>query len=241
MMDTEETNTLTLSLLEEAVAYHRWIFEKMKPYLGENILEVGCGIGNLTGLLLNRGKVIAADVNKDYLGAVEKRYRDHTNLKGLLLWDIQQDPHRTVHSTIDTIVCSNVLEHVKNDDVVLKNFSRLLPPGGRLILLVPALKWLYNAFDRELGHFRRYSKEELVSKLISNGFRICYLKYFNLFGIVGWFVNGTLLRRCILPAKQIGIFNKMVPLFIWMEKVLPTFVGQSLIAVGEWEERGDSR
>lgn len=66
-MDTELTNTLTLSILEKAIAYHRWVFEKISPYLRGNILEVGCGIGNLTSFLLNHGKVIASDINEGYL------------------------------------------------------------------------------------------------------------------------------------------------------------------------------
>lgn len=237
----EKTNTLTLSILEEAVAYHRWIFEKMRPYLGGNILEVGCGIGNLTRLLLSQGKVIATDVNESYLRTVEEKCRDHPNLKGALLWDIEKAPPANLELGVDTIVCSNVLEHIENDGAVLENFNRLLPIGGRLILLVPALKGLYNAFDKELGHLRRYSKKELTEKLMQSGFKVCSLRYFNLFGIVGWFVNGTLLRRRVLPAGQVGIFNTMVPFFTWMERVLPTFVGQSLIAVGEKKERGDSR
>jgi ubiquinone/menaquinone biosynthesis C-methylase UbiE len=232
-MDTEKTNTLTLFLLEGADAYHRWIFEKIKPYLGKDILEVGCGIGNLTELLLSQGRVIAADVNGSYLQTVENKFRRHLNLKGVLLWDIRQTPPKHFDTPIDTIVCSNVLEHIEEDDDVLKSLFRLLPAGGRLIILVPALKVLYNVFDRELGHFRRYSRSELSQKLTRNGFRICSLKYFNCFGILGWFVNGTLLRRRLLPKKQIGIFNKMVPLFIWMEKLIPTLMGQSLIVVGE--------
>ena len=111
-MDTEKTNTLTLFLLEGADAYHRWIFGKIKPYLGKDILEVGCGIGNLTELLLTQGRVIAADVNGDYLQTVESKFRRHLNLKGVLLWDIRQDPHKHIGTPIDTIVCSNVLEHI---------------------------------------------------------------------------------------------------------------------------------
>ena len=236
----EETNTLTLSILEEAVAYHQWIFEKIKPYLGGDILEVGCGIGSLTGLLLTEGKVRAADVNERYLRMVDEKYRGHPNLIGTLLWDIEKSPPRNLDSAVDTIVCSNVLEHIEDDDAVLENFHRLLPVGGRLILLVPALKGLYNAFDKELGHFRRYSKRELIEKLRANRFGLCCISYFNLFGIVGWFVNGTLLRRRILPERQVGVFNRMVPLFMLLEKILPTFVGQSLIAVGKKEERGDA-
>jgi SAM-dependent methyltransferase len=232
-MDTELTNTVTLSILEEATAYHRWIFEKIKPHLRGNILEVGCGIGNLTGFLLNYGKVIAADVNEGYIQTVEKKYRDHPNLKGILLWDITQKPIPHFDSQIDTILCSNVLEHIEEDELVLRNLLPLLCEGGRLIVLVPALKGLYNVLDKELGHFRRYGRPELLQKLTLNGFRICSLKYFNLFGILGWFINGTLLRRGLLPARQIRMFNTMIPFFKCMEKIIPAWVGQSLIAVGE--------
>ena len=232
-MDTQKTNTLTLFILGEATAYHRWVFEKIKPYLGRDILEVGCGIGNLTGLLLSQGRVIAADINEDYLQIVGDKFQGHSNLKGVLFWDIQQRPTRKFNMAIDTIVCSNVLEHVEDDDSVLKNFYQLLPLGGKLVILVPALKGFYNLLDRELGHFRRYNKEELIQKLTGNGFRIRSLKFFNLFGILGWLINGKLMRKRFLSAKQIRIFNQMVPVFVLLEKVIPTLVGQSLIAVGE--------
>ena len=232
-MDTELTNTLTLSLLEKAIAYHQWIFEKTIPYLRGNILEVGCGIGNLTGFLLNHGKVIVSDMNEGYLRMVEDKYRHHPNLEGVLLWNIEQKPIQKFSFQIDTILCSNVLEHIEKDDAVLNNFFQLLPQGGRLILLVPALRGLYNGLDKELGHFRRYNRAELIQKLTRNGFRFCHIRYFNLFGILGWFFNGTILRKRLLSARQIRIFNRMVPLFIRIEKIIPTWVGQSLIAVGE--------
>jgi ubiquinone/menaquinone biosynthesis C-methylase UbiE len=232
-MNTERINTITLYLLEEAVAYHQWIFEKIRPWLGKNILEVSCGIGNLTGLLLSHGRVIVADINEGYLRIVEDKFRGHSNLKDVFLWDVRKEPPKNLCVAIDTIVCSNVLEHVEDDDSVLKNFYQLLPMGGRLIVLVPALKMLYNVLDQELGHFRRYDRKELSQKFTLNGFKIRYLKFFNLFGIFGWFVNGTLLRRPLLSAGQVRIFNKMVPFFIWMEKVIPTLVGQSLIAIGK--------
>jgi len=232
-MDTQKTNTLTLFILGEAPAYHQWVFEKIRPYLGKCVLEVGCGIGNLTGLLLRQGRVIVADMDEGYLRIVGDKFRGHPNLKGVLFWDIQTRRYQNLNTTIDTIVCSNVLEHVEDDDSVLKNFYPLLPSGGRLIILVPALKGLYNLLDRELGHFRRYNKEELIQKLRRNGFRIRSLQFFNLFGVLGWFINGTLIRRRFLSAKQIKIFNQMVPLFVLLEKVIPTLVGQSLIAIGE--------
>ncbi len=269
IMDLDTTITSTLSILEEAPAYNRWVFEKIRPWLGEMILEVGCGTGNLTGLLLSKGKVITSDINEGYLQIVSDKFKGHPNLKEILVWDIQviepscsvsRDdategfglsppsngpsyekgddgwPHlqRSLLKTpIDTIVCSNVLEHVGDDDSILRNFYQLLPMGGRLIVMVPAQKVLYNCLDRELGHFRRYGRGELTKKLQLNGFKVSHSKFFNLFGIFGWFVNGTLLKRRLLSVKQVRIFDKMVPFFIRIEKFIPTFLGQSLIAIGE--------
>jgi len=233
MSDTQKINTLTLSILEEAVAYHRWIFQKIRPYLGKNILEVGCGIGSLTDLLLRQGRVIVADLNEGYLRTVGNKFRTHPNLKEILIWDVQQEPPKHLHMAIDTIVCSNVLEHVRDDDFVLKIFFHLLPTRAKVILLVPALKGLYNGLDKELGHFRRYNRKELRQKLTSNGFKICHLEFFNFFGIFGWFINGTLLRRRLLSGRQVRIFNQLVPFFIQMEKIIPNLAGQSLIAIGE--------
>jgi len=232
-MDVEKTNTFTLLLLEEADAYQRWIFERIRPYLKGTILEVGCGIGNLTGLILNQGSVLATDVEANYLDLVCKKYGNHPNFITGMIWDIQTDPQGKFDRTFDTILCSNVLEHIEGDVTVLRHFQNLLSEGGRLVLLVPALKWLYNQLDRDLGHVRRYTKKELVSKMEQSGFRILEASYFNPFGISGWFFNGSVLKRHLLPKHQVKIFNRMVPLFKSLEKVIPKWVGQSLIAAGE--------
>jgi 2-polyprenyl-3-methyl-5-hydroxy-6-metoxy-1,4-benzoquinol methylase len=234
-MNIIETNTQTLSILEEAPAYHRWIIEKINPWLRGKILEVGCGTGNLTELLLQHGKVIPSDVNEAYLRTVERKFKGRFNLGVPLRWDIQTLPPPDLEGPMDTIVCSNVLEHIEEDEEALGHCFRLLSPGGRLILLVPALKWLYNSLDQELGHCRRYSRAELVQKLKNQGFRIARVMFFNGFGVLGWFVNGTILRRRILPRRQARLFNRMVPLFLRIEKGVPTFIGQSLIAIGEKE------
>ena len=160
-------------------------------------------------------------------------FRGHPNLKKVFLWDIRRPPPQNLDDPVDSIVCCNVLEHIEEDEKTLGYFYQILPPGGRLILLVPALKWLYNSLDQGLGHFRRYRRRELHQKLKARGFKICRLTFLNGLGILGWFLNGTILRRRLLPARQVRIFNKLVPFFILFEKAIPTVVGQSLIAIGE--------
>lgn len=232
-METVKTNTLTLLLLEQADAYHAWLFEQIRSFLHGDILEVGCGIGNLTGLLLQHGKVWTTDIEEDYLRVIKGKYGNHPHLISASLWDIRTSPLLHLNRTFDTAVCSNVLEHIEDDLMVLHHFYQVLSEGGRLVLLVPALKWLYNTLDQGLGHARRYTKKELATKMEQSGFRLLHLSFFNPFGILGWFINGSLLRRRILPKHQVRMFNRFVPLFRLLEAFIPKWMGQSLIAIGE--------
>jgi len=230
---TVKTNTLTLLLLEQTEAYHAWLIDQIRSFLRGNILEVGCGIGNLTGLLLDCGKVWASDIEGNYLKIVKERYGSHPNFVSALIWDIRIPPLRDFPKTFDTVVCSNVLEHIEEDLTVLNHFYQMLSKGGRVVLLVPALKWLYNSLDQDLGHVRRYTKKELATKIKQSGFQLLHLTYFNPFGILGWFINGTLLRRRLLPKHQVRLFNQFVPMFRILETFVPNWIGQSLIAIGE--------
>src|SRR5439155_1214683 len=85
---------------------------------------------------------------------------------------------------------------------------------------------------RVLGHVRRYTPRELREKYDRVGFRVAHLEYFNLFGIPGWWFAGRVLRRRIIPAGSLGLYDALVPLFR-LERFLPWRLGQSLIAIGE--------
>ena len=125
------------------------------------------------------------------------------------------------------------LEHIEDDRGALARFAGLLKPGGRLVLVVPAYQALFNPLDANDGHFRRYGRADLNAKLANAGFKVVHESRFNLFGIAGWFLNGTILRRKDLPAGQMGLFNKIAPLLFWLERLVGPPVGLSLLAVGE--------
>ena len=85
--------------------------------------------------------------------------------------------------------------------------TAVLEPGGRLILIVPALARLYGTLDENLHHFRRYEKPELEQKIRDAGFVMEDCRFLNRPGILGWYVNGRILRRRVLPRGQLAAFR----------------------------------
>jgi SAM-dependent methyltransferase len=131
----------------------------------------------------------------------------------------------------DSIVCLNVLEHIRDDTAALRRFHDLLAPGGRLLLLVPAHQVLYGRADQELGHERRYSKRLLQRVLEQSGFAVEVARHVNPVGAAGWLVSGRLLRRTDIPSGALRAYDRAVPLLHALDRVELPF-GLSLWVVG---------
>ncbi len=129
----------------------------------------------------------------------------------------------------------NVLEHIKDDKKALSNMFNLLNHGGKLILLVPAHQWAFGRIDKGLGHFRRYSKNEVVNKLHDSRFLIQDSRYLNWLGLIGWFVNAKIFKSKILPAGQLGIFDLVARPFLMIENFISPPFGLSVLVIGEKE------
>jgi hypothetical protein len=106
----------------------------------------------------------------------------------------------------------------------------MLEPGGRLVLLVPALRSLFGSLDRALDHFRRYDRGELLAKLDRAGFSVERQFFFNLLGVPGWYLNSRVLKRTSFPPVQLTLYDRLVPLFR-LESRFRLPIGMSLIAV----------
>jgi SAM-dependent methyltransferase len=221
----------TLERMAAAPRYNRWMFERLRPWIGKRILEVGAGIGNLSAFFAERERVVLTDTEPYYLERLSERFRGHPQVRVAELRLPAIEPS-LVAEQFDTVVCSNVLEHIEDDRSSLRTMRSLLQPGGRLVLLVPALRALYGALDESLGHFRRYAPRELSGKLEQAGFRVPRIEYFNLAGVPGWWFAGRVLRRRVIPSDALRWYDALVPLFR-LERLLPWRVGQSLIAIGE--------
>lgn len=206
--------TETLKVLSRVHQYNRWIYDQFRLTLGHSILEIGAGVGNITTLLKEKqGRhVYATDVSPIYLEYLHNLFRDTPNVT-VLYHDASQIFTPTPGMPkIDSIVCINVLEHIEDDVSALKAMHASLPMGGYLHLLVPSHTWLYGTIDRAIGHIRRYSHRELQNKIIQVGFVPIRFKAFNPVGIIGWLLQGKVLKRTFLDPLQTQWFDQMVPL-----------------------------
>ena len=221
----------TLERMATAPRYNRWMYDRLRPWVGRRVLEIGAGIGNMSEFLVDRDRVVLTDTEPYYLDRLRARYAELPHVTVAELRLPASNP-RLAAERLDTVVCLNVLEHIEDDRGSLVAMRDLLAPGGRLILLVPSLRALYGTLDEALGHFRRYVPRELAAKLAAAGFRVPHLEYFNLAGVPGWWFTGRVLRRRLIPQGALRWYDALVPLFR-LERLLPWRIGQSLIAIGE--------
>lgn len=131
----------------------------------------------------------------------------------------------------DTAFSLNVLEHVREDAMALRNMFELLQPGGTLILIVPAHRWLYGPMDSSIGHFRRYTKETMRKRMEEAGFKVERQKYIHMLGAFGWLLNGKLLRCKVPPRGQLRLLNGIVPACRRIESYGSAPFGVSLLTV----------
>ena len=220
----------TLEILNEAKKFNAWMYSKISANVGNSVLEIGSGIGNITELISSKF-IYATDFSNHYIRILEKRFSNESNIN-VMHFDITNFNGENFKHQIDTVICLNVLEHIDNDLLAIKNIYRILDTGGYLLLLVPYSNLLFCEMDRLLGHFRRYSKKSLSNLIRNSGFTLIELSHFNLFGGIGWFVNGKVLRQKILSGSSVNLFEKLVPIFRVLEFLKIPF-GASLICTAK--------
>jgi glycosyltransferase involved in cell wall biosynthesis/phospholipid N-methyltransferase len=226
----DEYGSHILHSLERAQLFNRWMADSIAPQVGARVLEIGAGIGNITTWLLPRDLYVASDINPNYLHylrnlALGKPYLDVDRI------DLE-DPacFEPWQGRFDTVVCLNVLEHVRDPLQSLRNIHGVLEPGGRLILYVPQGQHLYSSLDEVLGHRCRYDREMLARELCEAGFELKLFRDFNHFAVAGWWVNGKILKKRRFSRVQLKIFNILVPVLRRLDPLAPGR-GLGIIAV----------
>ncbi len=234
-----------LESLSKAVHYQKWVHQSVEPFLGESILEVGAGIGNMSRWLPLRKRLIVSESDPALLNVLEasQHSKAGVTVKGLDL--MKDDLSFLSQDNLDTIVSYNVFEHIEDDQFVLGRLCEVLRNSRaqntrRLITFVPAHQWAYGSMDRTFGHFRRYSSSSWrnLCKEVAPDAELT-TRYFNVFGLVGWFINGRIMGSPVIGNRSIALFETLCPYlapvddFLHQKLRLP--IGQSLLAVLEWK------
>ncbi len=221
-----------LDTLSSARHFNAWMADTIRPFTGRRILEIGAGIGNLSRCLVPRRELyIASDIDQEHLARLRTRLAHRPNFRAVACDLSQPEDFAPLRDSVDTVVCLNVLEHVEDDHLGLRNIYSTLTPGGRAIILVPEGMSVYGELDRVLGHCRRYSETELREKMQAAGFTLDTVFQFNRVTRPGWWWNGRILKRKHFSRLQLGIFDRLV----WLWRILDRFIpwkGTSIIAVG---------
>jgi len=237
-VEVDEVGIETLDVISSADKFNKWTYETIKPYCHGKILEIGSGIGNISKYFLEAGADITlSDIRLNYCKYLEDHYDRHKNLSEIVNMDLVdsefESKYKNYLNTFDTVFALNVVEHIKDDKLAIANAKKLLKPLGTLIILVPAYQFLYNKFDIELCHFRRYNESLLKSRFTEAKFTIIKGFYFNCIGTLGWYISGRLQGNKNIPKSQMTFYNKMVWLFRLVDKIVLNRIGLSVIVVGE--------
>jgi len=136
--------------------------------------------------------------------------------------------------TYDTIIMINVLEHIEDDVAALAGARRVLRPGGRLIVFVPALQALYSKIDELVGHYRRYHLAPLAGLAEGAGFTIRERGYFDLLGIAPWWLVNTLMGSTSFNPTLAGLYDAVgVPITRVLEPLIRPPVGKNILLIAE--------
>lgn len=174
--NAEYLGTSHLIATQSLVHYNDYVFRlatKRFPKQGE-ILELGPGLGDFTGRFLNSGTKI------DVVETERKFHPVLARLSRKVVGSLDE-----LQGRYDAILSVNVLEHIENDEAILRQLNSKLKPGGLISLYHPAGPSLYGQLDKLVNHYRRYSKEEMIRKVRAAGFEIEECRYVD---SLGWLV-----------------------------------------------------
>lgn len=218
---------------DEIVNYFAWQVELFEGYAKGTIIDHGAGTGGLSSALLaaGAGDVVAVEPDPQLVALL------HGKLDGVAHASVfagTLDDYLAAHGKecVDAIVSSNVIEHIEDDVACLQVMRELLEPGGSIGLYVPARPELFGSLDRAVGHYRRYTRDDLASKLARAGLEVVSIKYRNLVAVLPWIVTGQILKKNKVGSGSLKLFDKVVfPVCRRLEDLFPPVYGLNLVAI----------
>jgi 2-polyprenyl-3-methyl-5-hydroxy-6-metoxy-1,4-benzoquinol methylase len=232
--DEEYSGHANLELVSQNRRFNSWMYKEVSARLKGDLLEIGSGLGTYSEKIIQdkspTSRIMLTDIAPSYLNLLAERFSYNNDVSVAKLdLNSKEDYEKIGYEQFDSILALNVLEHVENDEFALKQLYKMLKDEGSLVLLVPCHKFLYNVIDKNIGHFRRYTKEELEYKVTKTKFTIQQIFYFNALGIVGWYLNGSFARNPQINSTASRIFDSLVPVSQYIERLIGRRLGLSII------------
>jgi SAM-dependent methyltransferase len=233
--DSEFYEGQDLEALEDLPHYYRWILKTFGPYLRGRVLEVGAGTGNFTAHYVGGVReAVLLEPARNLYPLLASRFAGNRNVVALpgLLEEYCEARQGLEARSFDAAVLVNVLEHVEDDQGMLRRLGNLLRPGGALLVFVPAVPWLYGTLDSLVHHYRRYSFSRLARTTKRAGLELVQLRYFDVLGVLPWFVTGRILKQRGFDRGAAVIYDRfVVPLASRLERWVNLPLGKNLICV----------
>lgn len=220
-----------LEAMDLAVNYRRWIIDEFRPFLGDVVAEIGAGSGAFTRDLAPfvRRRLYGIEPSGEqfpHLAQVAAAGPEFVPLQGVL-----SDHVERLAEGLDAVIYTNVLEHVEDDLGEVRRAAGLLRAGGHLCVFVPALPMLMSAFDRRIGHFRRYRRAGLAALAHGAGLSIVRLKFMDSAGALPWLIAMRLLRGDLSPGRVALYDRAVVPWLRVLERWVTPPIGKSLLLI----------
>lgn len=219
-----------LELFAGARNWKSYWASQIRPYLRGDVLEVGAGIGASTAQLCPRaaGRVVCLEPDAALAARLEQTLRGDAALQQ---HSVLCGTTQNVSDQFDTVVYIDVLEHVEDDRKELQRASALMKPGGHLIVISPAHLLFYSAFDRSIGHFRRYNKR-MLREITPPGLKLERLRYLDSTGLLASLANRFVLRQSLPTRAQLRLWDRwMIPLSRIADPLSFYALGKTVLAV----------
>lgn len=221
-----------LAFFESAANWKNYFASRIRPYIGNKVLEVGSGIGATTKLLndgsANSWTLLEPDESMNRLLQMKKETQvaySNCSIRRETIFELPATER------FDTIIYIDVLEHIEDDQKEMVKAAGLLTQGGHLIVLSPAYPFLFSSFDRAIGHYRRYTSESL-EKVIPEQLVRCRLEYLDSMGFFASLANRLLLKQSYPSERQIRTWDRiLIPVSKWTDKIFFHSFGKSILGI----------
>ena len=195
---------------------------------GSKILDFGAGIGTLSILYEKMSGI------KPVCVEIDLENRKFLKSKGFLVFKSIFNSK----NNFDAVFSSNVLEHIENDQKTLDDIYKKLNKDGLLFLFLPAFQILYSDMDKKVGHFRRYSMQDIKKKLKKAKFQIVYNSYLDSLGFFASLIMkiiGYDEKKGIGSPKSLKFYDKyIIPISFFLDKIgLKFFFGKNVVLLAK--------